>query len=328
MNGPVLRRSITLLSLAGLMVAALTLAGCSESPGEAVAPSAAGGGARAQDTGSNGAGGQAPPAQKQGEQKPGEQKPGEQKAPAQTDRTRVELRTRSIVRTADLNIQTKDVRAAAGRATSLVQGAEGYVANQQSTTDGGVRPEEVRGVNLVLRVPVDEFDRVVRELRRLGTVHADKQEAVDVTDEVVDVESRVATQRRSIERLRALLSEADTVGEVMQVESELATREADLESLQARSATLGAQAALSTIRVSFEAPIAAVVEAEGGSGFLAGLEAGWNAFTAVGMGLLTALGAMAPFLVLFALVGVPAWRLYRARSRRRATPAAEPSPEA
>lgn len=307
MNGPVQRRSITLLSLAGLMVAALTLAGCSESPGGAVAPSAAGGGAaRAQDTGSNGAGGQAPSAQKQGAQKPGEQKPGEQKAPAQTDRTRVELRTRSIVRTADLNIQTKDVRAAAGRTTSLVRGAEGYVANQQSTTDGSVRPDEVSGVNLVLRVPVDEFDRVVRELRRLGIVHADKQEAVDVTDEVVDVESRVATQRRSIERLRALLSEADTVGEVMQVESELATREADLESLQARSATLGAQAALSTIRVSFEAPIAAVVEAEGGSGFLAGLEAGWNAFTAVGMGLLTAVGAMAPFLVLFALVGGPA----------------------
>lgn len=324
MNGPVQRRSITLLSLAGLMVAALALAGCSESPGGAVAPSAAGGGAaRAQDTGSNGAGGQAPPAQKQGAQKP-----GEQKAPAQTDRTRVELRTPSIVRTADLNIQTRDVRAAAGRATSLVRGAEGYVVNQQSTTDGSVRPDEVSGVNLVLRVPVDEFDRVVRELRRLGIVHADKQEAVDVTDEVVDVESRLATQRRSIERLRALLSEADTVGEVMQVESELATREADLESLQARSATLGAQAALSTIRVSFEAPIAAVVEAEGGSGFLAGLEAGWNAFTAVGMGLLTAVGAMAPFLVLFALVGGPAWWLYRARSRRRATPAAEPSPEA
>jgi hypothetical protein len=77
--------------------------------------------------------------------------------------------------------------------------------------------------------------------------------------------------------------------------------------------------------VSFEVPTAAVVEAAGERGFLPGLEAGWNAFTALGMGLLTALGAMAPFLVLLALVGVPAWRIYRAR---RHTPAAESAPEA
>ncbi|MGW5359639.1 DUF4349 domain-containing protein [Actinopolymorpha pittospori] len=327
MNGPVPRRSLSrlfLLPLAGLMVGALALAGCSESPTDAAARSAAGGGAvSAQDTGSKGAEGQAPQEAKQGEQKA-----GGQKVPAQTDRPRVEVRTRSIVRTADLNVRTKDVRGAAGRATSLAQGAEGYVANQQSTTDGSDRAEEVSGVSLVLRVPVEEFDRVVRELRRLGTVYADKQEAVDVTDEVVDVESRLSSQRKSIERLRSLLSQADTVGEVMQVESELATREADLEALQARSATLGAQAALSTIRVSFEVPTAAVVEAAGERGFLAGLGAGWNAFTAVGMGLLTALGAMAPFLVLLALLGVPAWWIYRARTRRRHAPAAGPAPEA
>jgi hypothetical protein len=330
MNGPVLRRSTTLLPLVGILLGTLVLAGCSESSDEAVAPSAAqgGGAVRADDGGSKSAVGAQAPAQDPGDQKPAEQASGGQKPSDATDQVRLDVRKRSIVRTADLAIRTKDVRGAAGRATSLAESAEGYVANQQSTTDAGPRGDEPTGVNLVLRVPVEQFDRVVRDLRRLGTVYADKQEAVDVTDEVVDVESRLASQRRSIERLRSLLSQADTVGEVMQVESELATREADLESLQARSATLGAQAALSTIRVGFEAPLAAAVQAEDRSGFLVGLKAGWNAFTAVGTGLLTALGAMGPFLLLIALVGVPAWRFLRSRARRRDSPAVEPTPEA
>ncbi|MET9023645.1 DUF4349 domain-containing protein [Actinopolymorpha sp. NPDC004070] len=248
-----------------------------------------------------------------------------------------ELR-RSIVRTATLGIRTKDARAAARRAASLAEGAGGYVANQESTSDEakpgsgapGTATTSTTGVSLVLRVPVADFDRVVGALREMGTVRTDSQQATDVTDQVVDVGSRVKSQQRSIDRLRTLLGQAKTVGEVMQVETELASREAELESLQARAAALDGQATLATIRVDFETPPAAGTEQteHAGSGFLAGLRSGWSAFAATGKAVLTALGAATPFLVLLglcALVVVPLRRRLRARSTRPSAPA-EPTP--
>ncbi len=229
-----------------------------------------------------------------------------------------DVTVRSIIRTADLVVRAKSAQAAADRATVLARSTDGYVASQQSVTDPEVEGPGPSSVNLVLRVPTDDFDRVVRGLRALGTVRSDKRDATDVTEEVVDVESRVKSQKRSIERLRTLLSKATTVGEVVQVESELASRETELESLQTRFAALSSQAALSTIRVTFETPSTAAATEEGG-GFVAGLRAGWNAFVAVVQGLLTAVGALVPFLVaLGLLVGLPGWLFLRARARRRA----------
>lgn len=251
-----------------------------------------------------------------------------------------ELR-RSIVRTATLGIRTKDARAAARRAASLAEGAGGYVASQESNSDEVVPGSDspgnsntskasATGVSLVLRVPVADFDRVVSALRELGTVRTDSQQATDVTDQVVDVGSRVKSQQRSIDRLRTLLGQAKTVGEVMQVETELASREAELESLQARAAALDGQATLATIRVDLETPPAAGTgESEhAGTGFLAGLRSGWSAFAATGQAVLTALGAATPFLVVLGLcllVGVPLRRRLRARSTRPAAPV-EPTP--
>jgi len=57
------------------------------------------------------------------------------------------------------------------------------------------------------------------------------------------------------------------------------------------------------------------------NGFIAGLTGGWNAFTATFSALATALGAVLPFLVLLALIGVPLWRF---RHRLRRQPAALP----
>ncbi|HZC27955.1 MAG TPA: DUF4349 domain-containing protein [Actinopolymorphaceae bacterium] len=304
----------TAVALVGACIAAVVaMAGCSGSPG-----GSASGGAAAKA---------APPAaadQAGGDTARRPQDSGGAKSGTGSSPARAALTARSIVRTAELVVRTKDVQAAADRAAGLVQGGDGYVASQQTNGDIG-NGAGLSSVNLVLRVPVDDFDRVARQLLALGTPLADKRDAKDVTDEVVDVDSRVASQQKSIQRLRTLLGQAKTVGEVMQVETELTNRETELESLQARYAALSSQAALSTIRVTFEAPEVASTTSSGG-GFLSGLGAGWNAFVTVVQALLTAVGALIPFLLGLALVvGLPGWFVLRARARRRA-PTSTPTP--
>jgi hypothetical protein len=58
---------------------------------------------------------------------------------------------------------------------------------------------------------------------RLRSVAAD-----DVTDQVADLDGRLASQRAGVVRIRALLDKATSVGDVVLIESELTQREADL----------------------------------------------------------------------------------------------------
>ena len=71
---------------------------------------------------------------------------------------------------------------------------------------------------------------------------------------MTDVDSRVRSQQRSVDRVRVLLGQAKTIGEVVQVESELSRREADLESLEAQLAKLKDVTDLATIEVTLVSP--------------------------------------------------------------------------
>jgi len=134
---------------------------------------------------------------------------------------------------------------------------------------------------------------------------------------VVDTASRVRSQQRSVARVRALLDEADTVGQVVQVESELARREADLESLEAQLARLKDVTDLATIEVTLVGRDAAGT-GDDALGFIPGLRGGWDAFVEAVLVGLTVVGAVLPFLLTGALLGVPLFLFLRSRVRRPA----------
>ena len=173
---------------------------------------------------------------------------------------------------------------------------------------------------MTLRVPPAEFRSTLKKLAGLGERLSQTQTAEDVTTQVVDTKSRLATQQRSVARVRALLGEAKTIGEVVQVEAELAKREADLESLEAQAARLKDVTELATIEVSLVGPDAEAPVDDEDLGFLAGLRGGWDAFVQIILVGLTVLGALLPFLLTAALIAVPAWLIFRPRHVRARSP--------
>jgi hypothetical protein len=214
---------------------------------------------------------------------------------------------RALVRTATVELAATDVG-------KTVDGARDIVA-----TEGGYAGrEEVReaSATLTLHIPADRFDQALDELSKLGKVISRDQSAEDVTEQVVDLDSRTATQRASVDRVRALLARASTVDEVVRIEQELTTREADLESLEQRRKALAGQVAMSTVTITIGRTGAPAPRPDESSGFLAGLSDGWDAFLGAGAVTLRVVGAVLPFLLVLAIPAVPVLRRWR---RRRTT---------
>ncbi|WP_377268954.1 DUF4349 domain-containing protein [Peterkaempfera sp. SMS 1(5)a] len=230
---------------------------------------------------------------------------------------------RSIAYTAELELQAKDVASALEQLRGVTTAAGGYVSSETvqggdtTTGDTSVKvPQD--GSHVVVKVPSAAFDRTLSRFAQLGKVVQQHREAEDVTDKVVDVTSRLKTQRASVDRVRALMDKAEKISDVVALEGELSRREADLESLERQQEELAAQTSLSTITVDLYtvAPPVAAAKAPRGFGSAVGhaLAGGWHALYATARGLLVGLAAIAPF----ALVLVPAgWLAVRLWRRRR-----------
>jgi hypothetical protein len=220
---------------------------------------------------------------------------------------------RTLVRTATIELSTGDVVKTVDRARDIAATEGGYAGK-----------EDVRDTTatLVLHIPSDRFDGALGELSKLGTVTSRQQSAEDVTEQVVDLDSRIQSQRDSVNRVRTLLGTANTVDEIVRIEQELTTREADLESLEQRRQALAGQVAMSTVTMGITKSDAPPPPVQESSGFVAGLSDGWHAFLDAGAVTLRVVGAVLPFVI---VLGIPAAFVIRWR-RRRTTASAVQQP--
>ncbi|MGW4805110.1 DUF4349 domain-containing protein, partial [Kitasatospora sp. NPDC004272] len=243
--------------------------------------------------------------------------PGTDGGPAATDRR--------IAYQAQLTVQVDSVDGARTEAVDLVTGAGGYVAGEELR---GGKGDDVRST-LTLKVPSASYQGTLDGLAALGKQLSLTSKADDLTQQIADVDSRLKSMQASVDRVRALMADAKSLSEVVSLESELTRRESDLESLQRQQQQLSSRTSLSTVTLQLVTParphVAPHEERTGFWGSVAhALAAGWHALVALVRGLLMALAAVAPFLVLLAPL---AWLLRRRlRSRRAGAPAVPPRP--
>ncbi|MCX4420755.1 DUF4349 domain-containing protein [Streptomyces mirabilis] len=227
-----------------------------------------------------------------------------------------------IIRTASLTLQVKDVPKALDSARTAAVDAGGYVGDETTTRDGGGR-ERTRAV---LRVPTDRYDAVLSSLEGTGKVVERTAKAEDVTDQVVDVESRVKSQRVSVARVRELMDQATKLSDVVALEGELSTRESDLDALLAQQASLKDRTSLATITLSLsETPLKQAAKKSGTPGFVDALTGGWDAFVTMLRWIAVVFGVVLPFLLSAGLLLALWLRLARTGQPRRPGAAAAPA---
>lgn len=241
---------------------------------------------------------------------------------------------RAIAINAQATLQTDDVRVAVGRITSTVTARGGRVA----AADIDYAPPGEDGVargsraTLTLAVPPDQLQGVADELDDLGTVLSFDQLAEDVTDQLTDLDTRIANLQASVERVRALYEQAVDIDSIVRLEAELTARETDLEMMLASQQGLEDRVTMSTLTIEVVATPEAIeaLDTEDNPGVLDALSSGWNAFVGGLFTIVLVLAAIAPFVLTALVLALIALSIRRVVLRRRSplgTPALSDSPE-
>jgi len=151
-----------------------------------------------------------------------------------------------IVYTGELQLVVRDTGTAQEEVVSLVETAGGYIASSSSIAyEGGLRR-----TTLTVRVPAEAFNATMDGLRELALeVSRDVTDSEDVTQEYVDLESRLKALEVKAARLEELMEEAEDTEAVLAVYEELSETQAEIEQTKGRMQYLERVSAMATITV-------------------------------------------------------------------------------
>ncbi len=148
---------------------------------------------------------------------------------------------RDVIYRAAIAVEAPDVAAASREAVAIIQGLGGIVFGQQTFTKPQPRSE------ITFKVLPEDFALALERLAGVGQLVDQQISADDVTERIVNFESRIITAEASVLRLRKFLEEATNIDNVALLERELLHRETDLETLRGQLRTLQDQVSLATI---------------------------------------------------------------------------------
>src|SRR5690606_20622091 len=194
----------------------------------------------------------------------------------------------------------------------------GYIINETESRDG----KTLRGT-IVFRIPQQRFQDFLSALEKQSVEITSKQiQGTDVTEEYVDLKSRLRAKQAVEKRLMELMKQAKKPEDLLNITNHLSQVQEEIERIKGRMRYLDDRIDYATVTVNLEQPI--VLENPS-----AGL---WQqilqAFVDSTAGLLNTfrkalilLAAVLPPLLILAAIGIPLWRRYR---RRRASAAPPP----
>lgn len=164
---------------------------------------------------------------------------------------------RKIIRDASLTLEVEEPVKAAERITSIAESHGGFVVSSESrqVSPGGRKGKAYEVFTVQFRVPAAQFEAALKDVRATaGEVTAEKVSGKDVTEEYIDLEARLRTQRALEAQLLDILKTANAVSDALSVQRELATVRGDIERTEGRRRFLENQSSLSTINVTLQPP--------------------------------------------------------------------------
>lgn len=160
---------------------------------------------------------------------------------------------RDIIRTANMNLQVKDLTTSISNIHQLVTHMNGLVtnSNQYASTRWG----QAASANITLRVPVAKFDQALASLKKMSLkVNSVSTNANDITKQISDNESKIKNLQSSVNALSRLKSQAKKMSDIITLTDKISQLNGQIHQIQNNLQNQKNQVAMSTIRITLQLP--------------------------------------------------------------------------
>lgn len=154
---------------------------------------------------------------------------------------------RKIIKEGEISFETSNSTETKEIISKSVSEFNGYISN-----DNVYDYKDKIEYRITIRVPADKFelllDRISQNAKKLDSKNIN---ALDVTEEFIDIESRIKTKKELENRYRELLKQANKVEEILTIEKEIGYLRTEIESIEGRLKYLKDKVSFSTLTVVF-----------------------------------------------------------------------------
>ena len=154
---------------------------------------------------------------------------------------------RKVIKRGEIRFQARNIKETTNFIILNVNELKGYISS-----DNVYNSDDRITQRIEIRIAANYFDdlllRISNNAKKIDFKNVQVQ---DVTEEYIDVVSRLKTKKELENKYIELLSKAKTVGEILSIEKELGTLRSDIESIEGRLKYLKDQISLSTLSVEY-----------------------------------------------------------------------------
>lgn len=157
---------------------------------------------------------------------------------------------RKLIKTVDLNVETKEFDLLMTTLEEQVNAMGGYI-EQMDTYNGSAYSgyRRSRNASMTLRIPKDKLTGFLDTISEISNVVNRSEYVEDVTLAYVDVESRRNSLRTEQDRLLELLERAESIEDIITIEDRLSTVRYQLESMESQLRTYDNKVDYSTVNL-------------------------------------------------------------------------------
>jgi hypothetical protein len=137
---------------------------------------------------------------------------------------------KKIIKDGRLGLQVKNVEKVKQHIDSLLKSVGGYYASENLQNS-----DQSSGYQLTIRIPVISFEKFISGAENSsGKVLFKEITARDVTEEFVDLQTRLASKRNSLARYNEIMKKASSVKDIVEIEEAIRVLQEEIESSEGK----------------------------------------------------------------------------------------------
>ncbi len=151
---------------------------------------------------------------------------------------------RLVIKTGTVTLVVKNVPESVQKVIAYANTHGGFVVSSE-LSKSGIAPY----ATITIRIPVDVYDSGIRDVKALGEVQSESSTGQDVTEQYVDLSSRLKNLQATEAQLLEIMKRAGKISDVLDVQEQLTNVRGQIESIQGQMKYLKESAAMSSLTV-------------------------------------------------------------------------------